>query len=143
MTETKDFENKCNMVEININNNDIEKKLFNSKLNNFLNEKFDLLFKNSKIKNVNKNLCQLEINIDQNIKSTLQNRSGNIGRVNKQIRVEYSLKGKNININKAFVIFYGSNVSEYVYSDFVKNKKEESNNIQNIADKIYFGIINS
>ncbi len=143
LIETRNFEDKCNRFEIIVNNDDIERKLFNSILKNSLSEKFDILFKNSKVKNFDEKLCKLVVNVEEKSNPTLQNKSGNTSRVNKKIKVTYNLKGEGININKVFVIFYGSNVSEYIYSDHIKNKKEDINNINNIVDRIYFEIINN
>ncbi len=121
----------------------MERKLFNSSLTDTLNEKFDLLFKKSNNKSVDENLCKLTINIEKSLNSTLKNESGNTSRVNRQLKIKYNLKGDYINIDKTFIIFYGSNISEYVYSDHIKKKKEDINNINDIANKIYFGILNN
>lgn len=142
LIEAERIEDNCTKINIIINDNNVEKKLFNSLLKNSLGEKFNLLLKNSKTTNLSEKLCKLTINVTQSESSALDSESGSASRINKKIKVKYNFSGNNVNLSNTFVIFYGSNRTNYVYSDYIKNKKEDINDIENIANRIYFGIVN-
>lgn len=135
------IEENCSNIEINIEDESIENKLFNVDLKSTLKKNFDIIFNKN---NVTKNkLCVLNIKIIENEYSTLISNSGNTSRMNKKIKIDYTLTIKNYTFNKSMVLFYGTNISRYVYSNYVKNKKEDRNNIETISKKIFFDIINN
>ena len=138
----KNFGDECDEIKIVVENNIVEEKLFSSKLEFSVKEKFNLLLnKNEKLKRVNQKICYLKVNVEKSEYSVITNQSGSTGRVNRKIKVSYNFRSVGKNLDNKFTIFYGSNVSQYVYSDYVKNKKEEENNIKNIANRLYFDIL--
>lgn len=129
---------ECSELKISVEDTSIEEKLFNLNLENSLNEKFRLLF-NEKI-GLGK-ICYLNVRINKSEYSTITSSSGDTSRVNRKLMVSYSLKTNKKQIDSRFIIFYGSDVSKYVYSDYMKIKKEDINNVKNITNKLYFEVI--
>ena len=124
-----------------VENTTIEEKVFNLDLENSLKERFKMLFAGKKIVNFNEKICYLKVRVNKNEYSTITSSSGDTSRVNRKLRVFYSLQTTKKKVDKNFVIFYGSDVSKYVYSDYMKIKKEDINNVKNITDKLYFNVM--
>lgn len=134
---------ECDKIEIVVENNDVENKLFSSNLEFSIKERFNLIFSGEeKIKRVNQRICYLKVNVEKTEYSVLTNKSGNIGRVNRKIKISYNFRSFHENLDDKFTIFYGSDVSNFVHSDYMKNKKEETNNIKIISNRLYFDILN-
>ena len=83
----------------------------------------------------------MKVNVEKSEYSVITNKSGSTGRVNRKIKIFYNFSDGSKNLDNKFTVFYGSNVSQYVYADHMKNKKEEENNIKNIANRLYFDVL--
>ena len=130
---------KCGTFDINIQNINSKDSLFYSKLKNALEDKFILLNHNE-----NGNTCIVDIlNIAVNNYTPLIDNSGIASRNNKKIDVEYSINIEDKIIKNNVIVFYGSNVSENYYSNYVNGNKIENNDIELLSEKIFYSVINS
>ena len=126
----------CGVFFVNIENSTTNNFLFLTKLSKNLKNRLDLIAdKNSK------NICKLNINFNNQIYSTIIDESGYTGRKNFKINIEYTLDINNSKIKDSVMFFYGSNISDNYYSEYVSSQKREDNNIDLLSEKIFYSII--
>lgn len=128
---------KCGIFDINIENIDGKDILFYSKLKTALEDKFILLHHNE-----NNNKCIIDI-LDITIANyvPLVDNSGIASRNNKKVDAKYSVKVGNKIIKDTVIVFYGLNVSENYYSNYVNNKKVVDNDVELLSEKIFYSVI--
>ena len=127
------------MFNVNIKNADSKNTLFYSKLKTALEDKF-ILLQHSK----NGNKCDIDIlNITATNYIPLIDNSGIASRNNKKIDVKYSVNVGDKIIKNNVIVFYGSNVSENYYSNYVNNEKMADNDIELLSEKIFYSVIGS
>lgn len=134
---------KCNTFVVKIQNVDGKNILFYSKLKASLEDELNLLVYNDNHDNIGTNKCILNVT---DIKTTnyvpLTNNSGIASRNNSKIDVKYSVFVDNKIIKNSCIVFYGSNVSENYYSEYVNTAKMRDNDVALLTEKIFYSVIN-
>lgn len=128
---------KCGIFDINIKNVNNKDVLFYLKLKTNLEDKFSLLYHNE-----NNNRCIIDI-IDTTITNyvPLVDNSGIASRNNKKIDIKYSVELSDKIIKDRVIVFYGLNVSENYYSNYVNSEKVIDNDIDLLSEKIFYSVI--
>lgn len=131
----------CGQFIIEFSDISLERKIFFSDLKQSLESKLKLITKKENAPNyVNK--CELYISMNDNKFLSIISNDGGISRENHQININYVLTaGNKKKISKTLSLFYGSGISEYKYSNYIKDKKENQNNIESISEDIFLDII--
>lgn len=128
----------CADFNININNVSTGNMLFLSRLSKNLKNKLQLV----KNKNSN-NLCNVDINFSSSAYSAIIDESGYTGRKNFKLEFDYTINIKNVEPikRKNIVIFYGANISDNYYSEYVYSQKREDNNLSMLTEKLFYYIV--
>jgi hypothetical protein len=135
--------NECDNLTIEFTNENIDNRLFLRNVKNSLDSKLALV--------VNKNVdatkrpphCRILITIATlNLPSIIDN-GGNVSRENRKITAKYQLETKNRKITRDVELFYGMNSSLFKYSDYVKDKKENRNLSETLAEDLFVDILES
>lgn len=130
----------CGQFVIKFSDDSLERKIFFSDLKQSLESKLKLITKKETTPNYI-DRCELYISVNDNKFLSMISNDGDISRENNQININYTLTAGNKKISKPLSLFYGSGVSEYKYSNYIKDRKENQNNIENIAEDIFLDII--
>lgn len=130
----------CGQFVVKFSDESLEKKIFFSDLKQSLENKLKLITKKETTPNyINK--CELYISVNDNKFPSMISNDGDISRENHNININYTLMAGSKKISKQLGLFYGTSISEYKYSNYIKNGKENKNNIENIAGDIFLDII--
>lgn len=134
----KGVNNICGSFSINVEDNTTKNYLFFTKFSENLRDRLEL------IANDDSNyICKVDVKFNVDTYSTIIDESGYTGRKNFKINVDYVLSmpnNKKITDNVTF--FYGSNISDNYYSEYVNSQKRKNNDIDRLSEKVFFSIIN-
>lgn len=128
---------QCKSIEIIIvNNNNLNTIHFKNKFKRILQSKLNIF-----INNKSENIYKLEINIDKNQYNSILSQDGD----NQKLNINYLIKFKfysnnNLLCKNNFTIFYNNTVSQYKYSEKIKNEKEDNNIIEQSAQKVLINL---
>lgn len=131
----------CDDFDVKFLNNNFEKMLFFDDLKKSLLSKLRLLIKNHKQNTNIKKVCIMKIDVSKSNFMSIINNSGSIGRENIRVGVSYELSSSDIKITGYVDTFYGNDMSGYPYSDYIKNKKNEFEDIETLSEDIFMDII--
>ena len=124
---------------VSIKNENSADLLFLTKFANKLQKRLDLITDN-KVGNI----CKVEIDFNKSEYSTVMDESGYTGRKNFKIAVNYILNTSNSRtIKDTVVFFYGATISDNYYSEYVANKKRNTNDVDILSEKVFYSIINN
>ena len=127
----------CSDFNIKVVGGSIDNNLFLSKLSKNLKNKLQLLKNNN-----SKNICEVNINFSSNTYSTIIDESGYTGRKNFKLDLGYdvNIKDKKIASRKNIVLFYGANISDNYYSEYVYGQKRKDNDLNILTEKLFYYI---
>ena len=127
----------CSDFNIKVVGGSIDNNLFLSKLSKNLKNKLQLLKNNN-----SKNICEIIINFNSNTYSTIIDESGYTGRKNFKLDLNYSINVKNKKIlnRNNIVLFYGANISDNYYSEYVYGQKRKDNDLNILTEKLFYYI---
>ena len=129
----------CGSFVVDIKNKDSVDLLFLTKFANNLQKKLNLIT-NDKTKNI----CKVEVDFNKNEYYTITDESGYVGRKNFKINIDYILQlSGSKTIKDSVTFFYGSNISDNYYSEYIANKKRSNNDIDILSEKVFYSIINN
>ena len=130
---------KCGSFVLNIENSNFNDLLFLTKFSKNLQKRLDLVA-NSKINNS----CKIDVNFNKIEYSTITDESGYTGRKNFKIIVDYVLNVPNLGtVEDDIIFFYGTNISDNYYSEYVSNKKRNNNDVDILSEKVFYSILNN
>ena len=130
---------KCGSFVLNIENSNFNDLLFLTKFSKNLQKRLDLVA-NSKINNS----CKIDVNFNKIEYSTITDESGYTGRKNFKIIVDYVLNIPNSGtVEDDIIFFYGANISDNYYSEYVSNKKRNNNDVDILSEKVFYSILNN
>lgn len=127
----------CGAFNVNIENNSVNDLYFANRLKNKISEKIVILQNQQ-----SKNICKINISYKRTEKDTLISSSGTTTDKNIKYNVKITFNdNKNSKKVKEKIIFYNTNVSDYKYSEKVKNEKEEQNVVEKISNEVIFTVL--
>jgi hypothetical protein len=131
---------ECSEFNIQFANENIDNRLFFKNLKNSLDDKLTLI--TSKNSDATKPIqCKLLIDMGVADLPSIIGDSGNASVENQRIAVKYELETDSRKILRSLELFYSKNTSVFRYSNYMKNKKESYNLLENIAEDIFMDIL--
>ena len=126
----------CNGFIINITNADSRYILTYTKLKRALENKFDLITTRGD------RFCEIIINgFETKSHSSLISTSGVASRDNVRLKVKYEAKTPKGAFKNTCIIMYNRNVSDAYYSHHVNDLKIDENNVETVAEKMFFYVV--
>ena len=128
----------CRDFNINIRDVTIKDTLFISKLTKNLKNKLTLLQNKIAV-----NTCNIEIVFKQKEYSTIIDESGYTGRKNFKLELDYTINIANLKSveRKEILVFYGANISDNYYSEYIYNQKRQNNDLSILTEKLFYYIL--
>lgn len=128
----------CRDFNINIKDVAIKDTLFVSKLTKNLKNKLKLLQNKTAV-----NTCNIEMVFRQKDYSTIIDESGYTGRKNFKLELDYTINIANLKSaeRKEILVFYGANISDNYYSEYIYNQKRQNNDLSILTEKLFYYIL--